>query len=307
MESTEIAEAVGARDIVAANTMGLGIARYMRGDSEGAVRDLLRSVEIARQTTSVWAVISFLNTANTLAELGDLDAAQALLEEGMSAARALGTRTFHQPLREGLADVAFHRGQWHEAEALAEPDIGLTLHRLDVLGGREDAALRRFEALSPYIEHAFEQNLEARVLKAYCLARCGRSAQAAATLQEALDLGRSWPGWGSSSAVEIALTALLSRESSAAELALAHQRLATPWSACALDLLRGNPAGALATVRRMGSVPYEAAILDYLRQCPAIPAGDRAANLTRRDELLRDLLPAAGASQVPRRSAAGTE
>ena len=90
-KSKDIAELVGARDIEAADVMTLGIVRYMRGDSEGAVRDLLQSVEIARQTTSVWAVVSFLNTATTLAELGDFDAAQDLLEEGMSAARSLGS------------------------------------------------------------------------------------------------------------------------------------------------------------------------------------------------------------------------
>ena len=272
-ESKDIAERVGARDIEAADVMTLGIVRYMRGDPEGAVRDLLQSVEIARQTTSVWAVVSFLNTATTLAELGDFDAAHDLLEEGMSAARSLGSGTFQPVLREGLADVAFHRGRWSEVEALAEPDLGLTLHRLDVIAGREDVALRRFENLSPFLEDGIEQKREARALKAYCLARCGRAAEAAATLHEALDLGRGWPGWGSSSAVDIALAALLVGETEAAESALAHQRLATPWSKCALDLLRANRAGALEAVRRLGSVPYEAAILEYLGQAPDVPAG----------------------------------
>jgi class 3 adenylate cyclase/tetratricopeptide (TPR) repeat protein len=296
-ESRDIAELVGATDIVAADMMSLGIARYMRGDSDGAVRDLRQSVEIARRTTSVWAVVAFLNTANVLADLGDLDAARDLLEEGMSAARAVGSRTFQPSLRESLADVAFQQGRWHEVAALAEPDVGLTLHRLDVIAGREDVALHRLETLSPYLEDSLEQRLEARALKAYCLARCGQSAEAAATLREALDLGRDWPGWSSSSAVEVALAALLAGGPSAAESALAHDRLATPWSACALDLLRANRSGALATVRGLGSVPYEAAILDYVGRCPDVPADERAAALTRRDELLRDL-PAAAAAAV---------
>jgi class 3 adenylate cyclase len=98
-------------------------------------------------------------------------------------------------------------------------------------------------------------------------------------------------GPGRHSAVELALAALLAGGSSAAEFALANQGVATPWSACALDLLRGNRSGALETVRRMGSAPYEAAILDYLGQCPDVPAAKRAAYHTRRDELLRDLAP----------------
>lgn len=113
-----------------------------------------------------------------------------------------GPGRFHEPQRSA-------RRGGREVEALAEPDIGLTLHRLDVIAGREGVALRRFESLSPYIEDAIHQKQETRALKAYCLARCGRSAEAAAILHEALDPGQGWPGWSSSSAVEVALAALL--------------------------------------------------------------------------------------------------
>jgi hypothetical protein len=75
---------------------------------------------------------------------------------------------------------------------------------------------------------------------------------------------------------DIALAALLSGTTPAAERALAEQRLKTPWSACALNLLRANWSQALEAIRAIGSVPYEAAILEYVGQRDDVAAGERA-------------------------------
>jgi tetratricopeptide (TPR) repeat protein len=262
-ESMDIARATGATETLSATILGVGMCDLKAGDVQGATEQLEAALDLARGTSSVWAVLTFVNGGWVVMSLADIDMAHDLYQEGLAAVRALGSRSFEAALREGLAEVAFHRGRWAEGRSLADPTAGLSLHRIELLSGSVEAARRALEESSPFLRSGEAgPRRELELLQAHCLARLGEARLARQAIAGVLEEAGGLLGGVGCGLLDLAVAASLADARDTAANAIAEQRLVTPWSRAAAAALRSHWDEALQLVRTIGSLPYEAAVLD---------------------------------------------
>jgi class 3 adenylate cyclase/tetratricopeptide (TPR) repeat protein len=113
-EALEMAEELGIDWIRAHALNNMGISRLATGDS-GGLGDLEESLALAVATSSPESVRAYGNLASALTDLGELERAFAMTEEGLRAAERFGTG---EPLKWLTAELTwwpYFEGRWDEA------------------------------------------------------------------------------------------------------------------------------------------------------------------------------------------------
>jgi class 3 adenylate cyclase len=289
-ESVDISRATGATDTLSATMLGVGMCDLKTGDVQATIEQLEAALGIARGTSSVWGVLTFVNGGWVALILADIAMAHDLYQEGLAAVQALGSRTFEAPLREGLAEVAFHRGRWAEGRSLADPTAGLALHRIELMSGRIDAARRALDESFPLLQSGEAgPRRELELLQAHCLARLGEVRLAGQAIAGVLGEAGGLLGGVGCGLLDLALAASLADVRDTAANAIAEQPLVTPWSRAAAAALRSDWDESLQLLRTIGSLPYEAAVLDLALAEPSSRDAETARRARMRE--IRALIP----------------
>jgi class 3 adenylate cyclase len=132
-EALQMAEELGLEELRAHALNNIGIARAGIGDPGGVV-DLEKSIAIAVELNSLESVRGYVNLGTTLAELGDLERAFDLYEQGRRAAEEFGDPERIRWFESERVHELYWRGRWDDAvrrsdELIAEADPG-SLHVL---------------------------------------------------------------------------------------------------------------------------------------------------------------------------------
>lgn len=273
-EALRLAEQLGLDELVPSALQSIGVARAATGDVAAGIADLERAIETAARANNPDAARAYNNLAASLSERGELERAEALLEEGLRVADRLGNATIARFMRMVLSVVRYYRGRWEEAlrgadELIAECEAG-SPHYLESQARQVSARIRLArddpEAATIDIARALEQAREGGeaqslvpVLAAAVQvhAELGRDAEATAAVRELLSVYRG--GFGSSSFVDVALNA--ERLELAGEVRAAFQSLGaagTVWADLSLVILAADFERAADLLAKCGNVVGEA-------------------------------------------------
>ncbi|HET9215086.1 MAG TPA: adenylate/guanylate cyclase domain-containing protein, partial [Gaiellaceae bacterium] len=146
--AVRLAEELSLDELRAHALSTLGFARVMTGDLEG-LADLRESVDLAARTSSPQAPRAYNNLASVRADLGDLEEAFGLYEEGRRAAARFGDGLALRWLEVERMYEHYWRGEWDSALAVGAGVLGTTggpaavVHDADVSLVRGKIALAR--------------------------------------------------------------------------------------------------------------------------------------------------------------------
>jgi tetratricopeptide (TPR) repeat protein len=276
-EALQMAEELGLEELRAHALNNIGIARAGIGDPGGVV-DLEKSIAIAVELNSLESVRGYVNLGTTLAELGDLERAFDLYEQGRRAAEGFGDPERIRWFESERVHELYWRGQWDEAvrrsdELIAEADPGslhvlhdcrlvrgaIRLAREDEQGALDDSAWALdFARGADYPEALFPAlAFRARVLEAV-----GRGDEAGKLADSLLTLWRdSGPAaasfWAADLSFVLARLGLGDGLIGTAEAVQAQTR----WLDAATAFVSGEPLRAAEIYRDVGARPEEALAL----------------------------------------------
>jgi tetratricopeptide (TPR) repeat protein len=162
-EALAMAEELGLEELQASALNNIGVARLGHGDLGGR-DDLERSIAIADSINSIESARSYGNLASELEELGELDRAQAMMEEARRRAERFGLADWLIWLRAEAVWPHYYAGRWHQAS-----------RELD-------------ELIEEFNTHRFWMEMPCRFLRARMRLACGDSKGAEDDARRALEL-----------------------------------------------------------------------------------------------------------------------
>jgi class 3 adenylate cyclase/tetratricopeptide (TPR) repeat protein len=268
-----IAEELGLDDLRADALNRIGLARATTGD-RGGIGDLERSIEIAEESNSPESIRGYFNLGAILANLGDLGRAAELYAQGHRVAERFGDAVWMEYFEAERVYQHYWSGEWAAALVLAEKLIAraergtsrraeldgclvrgwIALARGDLVQATEDAdRARAFSRLA-----GDPQNLyPALALQARTQLATGRPTEAAACIDELLELLRDRPSFPSFWVMDVAVVlAELGRGDELA--AAAAQAPATRWLEAASAYLAAEPERAAELLDAIGALPEAA-------------------------------------------------
>ena len=167
-EARALADRLGWAEVLSEAVCLLGLLRVDMGDRRG-LEDLARSIELAKSAGAFGVLLRAYNTLAVAHQvLGDLNAGYAARLQGARLADQIGSPADLRWFQGVLADHHYRRGEWDEAQRLA------------------DEYLAAVEAGSPHY-NAFQD----WVIRAEMRLARGDSAGAASDAESALDAGRA--------------------------------------------------------------------------------------------------------------------
>jgi tetratricopeptide (TPR) repeat protein len=119
-EALAIAEKLGLDELRAHALNNIGIAKGNAGDTESAIADDERSIEIALSINSPEAARGYNNLSAMLWYAGELPRSHELREETMRIAERLGAVSIYRYARSNLPLYLYPVGRWDEAVRLAD-------------------------------------------------------------------------------------------------------------------------------------------------------------------------------------------
>jgi class 3 adenylate cyclase/tetratricopeptide (TPR) repeat protein len=268
-----IAEELGLDDLRADALNRIGVARATTGD-RGGIRDLERSIEIAEESNSPESIRGYFNLGSILANLGDLGRAAELHAQGHRVAERFGDAAWMEYFEAERVYQHYWSGEWTAALVLAEkliaraergtsrrPELDgclvrgwIALARGDVVQATEDA-----NRAHDFGRQAGDpQNLyPALALQARAYMATGQAADAAACVDELLELLRERPSFPSFWVMDVAV--VLAELGRGDELAGASARApATRWLEAASAYVAAEPERAADLCDVIGALPEAA-------------------------------------------------
>lgn len=268
-----IAEELGLDDLRADALNRIGVARATTGD-RGGIRDLERSIEIAEESNSPESIRGYFNLGSILANLGDLGRAAELHAQGHRVAERFGDAGWMEYFEAERVYQHYWSGEWTAALVLAEkliaraergtsrrPELDgclvrgwIALARGDVVQATEDA-----DRAHDFGRQAGDpQNLyPALALQARTHIATGRPVEAAACVDELLELLRERPSFPSFWVMDVAV--VLAELGRGDELAGASARApATRWLEAASAYVAAEPDRAADLCDVIGALPEAA-------------------------------------------------
>jgi class 3 adenylate cyclase/tetratricopeptide (TPR) repeat protein len=289
-EALQMAEELGLEELRAHALNNIGIARAGIGDPGGVV-DLEKSIAIAVELNSLESVRGYVNLGTTLAELGDLERAFDLYEQGRRAAEGFGDPERIRWFESERVHELYWRGQWDDAirrsdELIAEADPGslhvlhdcrlvrgaIRLARDDAQGALEDSAWALdFARGADYPEALFPAlAFRARVLEAV-----GRRDEAGKLAETLLALWRdSGPAAASYWAADLSFVLAPLGLGDALVVAAGAVRAQTRWLDAAIAFVSGETLRAAGIYADVGARPEEALALLHAGAATEKPGRD---------------------------------
>ena len=271
-EAIVMAEELGDSELLADSLNTRGVARVMAEDGRWRA-DLERSLALALEEKSWRAARAYINLAQTIfQDTGELARAEELMREGLAFAEKLGIGLAARWSRSTLAEIIFHQGNWNEALALADEEIGnpephymqTTCRRYRALirlaRGNEADAVEDIEAGTAQSQAIRDPQdlVPALAFRVFCLTRTRDLEGASASLHELTELlaGLEQAERYGPPAVLIADALVeLNRESDLDALRLAPK---SPWQRAAIALIEGEVGRAANELAAIGARAFEA-------------------------------------------------
>jgi class 3 adenylate cyclase/tetratricopeptide (TPR) repeat protein len=253
----------------------IGIARVGAGDLRG-IKDLEDSAEVALAASSIESVRAYGNLASSLTDLGELDRARIILDEGLRLGERFGVTDWVKWISAEKCWPLYYEGSWDEAARILDESIArfaeeeywmetpmrwlrgrVRIARGDLRGAQEDAERAVERAKSAKDPQVLRPAL-AFAARAFQMTDPTRAARLASELLTewqahpgALGSDSEWPA-----DLAVALVSLGKRTEFQALLQTA--KLKTPWRDAAALYVAGDFRGAADTYSEIGARPEEA-------------------------------------------------